>query len=412
MSRNTRGAAKTVPSQPTVATTTRSSTDKPDQESELINASTRAASKICDSITLVNTEFMAICKDTKDISQRIEALKAVKDLVCSNTAHTAVQVGRIYAEKSSKKLEAELMQQQSSVVLNGPSIKQTATAYKLTFKPINLTSDRSIIKPIDELYDATGHFPMQILDSYNTPNGHVVCIQTREMFLAAKTALLTHLVNDEKPLTEYFEIRDQIVSAYSIKTDNFDKDILTKRKLTILENNQLVLNVKDTIKFLQQYNSGWFPNEGDIENIEAFNLNKPESKVSLKIHVSLATFNNFLASLTTKIMLYDEGVRVYEQIPVTQCMRCCGFGHIASLCTSQRAHCRFCGSDEKGDNGHRSKDCPKRSTPTCCNCLAAGTTGDDAKHPATSFACKLLKREADILRKNAKSKKCANFMFN
>lgn len=412
--RNTRSNQQTT-ARPT-ATTSQvnvTATTAQSQEDQLVSASIQASSKICETIITLNGMLGSIKDGDSTVDQKLEAIRAMRDVICSDTAKTASLTGKICSENISKRLQNELISQQPRLTLNNQLTMPTATAYKFTFKAINMDANRPIIKPLDELYDATGHLDVQVLDSYASPNGHVICVQTREMFLNAKQALAQHLVQDETPLTHYFEIRDQITSAYSIKTDPFDKEILSKSNLLSIENNLLTLKVPETIIFLRSYNKGWFQSDGDIENVEAFNLNKPNnSKITLKIHISLPTFNRFLSSLVTNIMLYDQKVRIWEQLPVTQCMRCCGFGHLATLCTAPRAYCRFCGADDKGSNGHRSKNCPNRNDPFCCNCAATGLSGQAAKHPATSFACDILKREADTLRKNAKSKVCTSFLFN
>lgn len=66
-------------------------------------------------------------------------------------------------------------------------------------------------------------------------------------------------------------------------------------------------------------------------------------------------------------------VHVEDFSPLTQCIRCLGFGHSASKCTEQENSCSHCGK-----LGHKTEECQDRKdgrTAQCKNCLKYNGAG-------------------------------------
>lgn len=364
-------------------------------------------------------DLLESMKNGGTYEQKLETLKLMRDIHNSDTAKIVAQTGKLCAEKNTNYAQPSLPQQPANILISDPLYASSATEYRLTFKINQLEPDTEVIDPLDELYNATEHLDIQISDTYNTLDGHVICIQNRNMFIAAKSAIENHLVSKKRiPMTQYFTVTDQIMSAYSVKTESFKRDILTKYDLLSFNRGIYSLKTSETINFVQRYNRGWFNSTAEIENIEAFgiNRNEPEAKVTLKLHVAHEAYRRFLGSLKTVIMLRHHKLNVYEQIRVKQCLRCCDFGHVAKTCPAPEARCRFCGIHDKvQEGGHHSKNCGKRSSPTCCNCIDQfGLNNSDHRtdHSATSFACPLLRNEQERLRKEAKQKAISSYTYN
>lgn len=383
-------------------------------EERLILASAFTTTKFGEMVGKINQLSDDVLADG-DTDQKLDAIKAMKDVLTSETAINSSHSGRLCVDNINKRLHMVISGQLTNIVNNDPAVASSATTYKMTFKPINLSANRPILDPLEELYDASKELEIQIIDSQSTPSGQVVYIQNQVMFEAAKAAINQHVVKStKKPISDYFNITHQIISAYSVKTHTFNKSVLVKNNL-IDATGTPVLKTEEVKTFLHKYNRGWFSSTVDIENVECFGLQKAgdDPLITLKIHVSHSTFKRFICAPVTNIMLRAEKIRIYEEVPVVQCLRCTSFGHIWRICTAEIGKCRFCGvGDNVNQNGHLSANCPNRERPTCWKCIEAGTTGDKVKHAATSFACPFLKKEAERLRREAKQKAMAAYCYN
>lgn len=382
-------------------------------EEKLMVAAAYSTSKLGDMVGKMN-DFCDDVKEEGSLEQKLAAIDAMKEVIVSETAINASYSGKMCIDNINKRLHLAISGQLSNIVSNDPTTASCATTYKITFKPIELSSDRPVIDPLEELYDATSELEVQVTDSQSTVTGHVIYIQNQIMFEAAFNSVLHHVVKStRKPLTDYFNIHHQINSAYAVKTHTFNKSILREYDLLTTIDNKPTPKVNETKQFLRKYNKGWFSSEIDIENIEIFGLQKPgdDPLITMKIHVSHNSFKKFICAKTTNIMLRKHKIRIYEEVPVVQCLRCCNFRHTWKLCTST-SRCRFCGQNDDPIDGHKSANCPNRSTPKCCNCLDSGKDESESKHPATSFACPLLKNEAERLRREAKQKAMATYLYN
>ncbi|BES88311.1 unnamed protein product [Nesidiocoris tenuis] len=69
--------------------------------------------------------------------------------------------------------------------------------------------------------------------------------------------------------------------------------------------------------------------------------------------------------------------RAADDVSVTRCWKCHGFGHVAKLCLGE-TYCGYC-----AEKGHTYRDCKKEGPPKCFNCAQAKLNANhDAAHPA------------------------------
>ena len=89
---------------------------------------------------------------------------------------------------------------------------------------------------------------------------------------------------------------------------------------------------------------------------------------------------------------------VYDQLYIKRCHKCQGFGHYAKDCS----HSTCCGTCASND--HETLNCIHKDSPnvtsfhSCTNCIKAGKTGDDTKHPAYSNECSAYRTKQEKLK--------------
>lgn len=370
------------------------------------------------------SDMVEACKNNAELittrgtaEQGISALKEIKEIQALPATTTIAETAKILAQNEGKKLD--LLVTQSSAVNPSISLQPAEeTQFKFTFKRKSIRDNQPILNPVNEIYSATD-FKVQISDVYTSALGEVICVQTDSDFNLIKEKIFNHSVksgNSTFPLTDYFDIRAQVVSAFSIKTAGIKRDSLEKDNLLITsDSNPPTLDLDKAITLLLRYNPGWFKQPSDVETIEMFggkNSNGP-AIISLKIHVSRRVFRNFLRKPKPIIMIGTEPVRIFEEVPVVQCLKCCRFEHTADSCKNS-SRCRFCGLSDKGTNGHFSRNCKSKNVPKCVNCLddyaqKNKDPSDIPSHHATSFKCPLLKTQSNLVRASAKQEAAMSF---
>ncbi|BES88299.1 Reverse transcriptase (RNA-dependent DNA polymerase) [Nesidiocoris tenuis] len=83
-----------------------------------------------------------------------------------------------------------------------------------------------------------------------------------------------------------------------------------------------------------------------------------------------------------KIRIGWFACRIVDDVSVTRCFQCQGFGHIAAGCQQEKI-CGYCAG-----KGHTHKECPKSGPPKCHNCSMARR---DDRHEASNTACPSLR---------------------
>lgn len=383
---------------------------------------------------VLNELKSAVCTLKEGTPEQIcRFTEAFEGMTYSSALTSATETGRICAQTEQKMLEVMTAKSQEergdqsndSEPNQSRNKKQTpnertpadeaGVQYKSLFKLKEVDAD-IIVKPITEINRMMKGFYFQIVGAKKTPVGHAVWVQTREMFAEMKKRSTTHVTEKNTPLLDVFEVRHFIISDFALKTDRIPRNLLVNKfKLVKQQNSYLEVDIEKMTTFLYDNNRGWFCTPQDIRNIEIFNVKK-ETKaayITLKLHVTQRTLDSFLAAKTTTIMLEDEPVTVYEEIPVLQCMKCCGFGHRSLACTAKSGKCRFCSiSDSEDVEGHHPHyKCPHKNNKEkyrCVLCLEKAAfenkeLEEPPVHCATSFACPLVKAELNRLRREAKT---------
>lgn len=169
------------------------------------------------------------------------------------------------------------------------------------------------------------------------------------------------------------------------------------------------------IKELTQQNPGWFkPN--DILSVDlhkATDLAPNQTAVVLKLHVTNQCYNRFLPHSKTNITFAQQQIRMYEEIDVEVCFKCCKYDHKTPC--PRPPICLYC-----SQTTHSAAECPHKNHPSryqCHNCLtfnqqvknkttpgipwtADGLT--DTNHNARASQCHVLKNLKDQRRMERK----------
>lgn len=368
----------------------------------------------------------SVCNESKDAVKALEAANIILKVTESKVLTSIGDAHVIYANNEQKVIEllsknASTAYPIESNIVNTyededdeSSLDQKAE-YKFTFKLKSDLPHEMIVIPVDEVWSLMENCSFfAIIDEYQSAAGHVVKVNNRKSYNALKRRLEEGVTTKGSQFNDIFEIRDQIISSFSVKTDKIPRQYLKDIELVVTCDGYLNIDTTKMINTLLTYNRAHFKRAEDVDNVEVFGLNKADSQahVTMKIHVSEAAFNRFLMAKKPTIMIKSKVFRVFEEISVIQCLNCCQFGHEAeSNACSGKYNCRFCAQDNNpnGTNPHAPKDCPSKDSPVCINCtnkarLEGKNPDEGSSHSATSFACPLVKKELSRLRKEAKSK--------
>lgn len=178
---------------------------------------------------------------------------------------------------------------------------------------------------------------------------YIASLKTKEMVNIALEALNNYKYNDI-PLKNIATIGTEVTSSYSVRTGRIDWSLiapLTDGKNIDLPRAKLII---------QSENKEWFSSIEDIESVEYWQAKAKEGEEKpyycLKIYMTIQSFINLLQqpAESTAIERSVEVIRVYEDLPMPQCLNCHWIGHTASNCLFGTS-CRFCGL------GHLSVNC-------------------------------------------------------
>lgn len=90
--------------------------------------------------------------------------------------------------------------------------------------------------------------------------------------------------------------------------------------------------------------------------------------------------------------------KIYEEIPLTMCMKCCRYNHIAQNCKFERIVCRQCGGN------HKVIEC-KEKEQKCINCETANKKHGfkfDINHRVDASSCEVRKQKIELIRHRMK----------
>lgn len=383
---------------------------------EFISTASQVATGYLDMIQSCKATVSKI-NDTGDADQNNMALVTIEKITNGHTSMTMADTVKICALNDKKRLELQQIKiSTQSAAQRQDDLPPKSAQYKITFKRIDFDGDSPIADPIMEFYSAT-NFKIQLADMYTSTAGDVIFLYNKADYDSAMEALKIHLVNEGAPFTNLYDISFQVISPYSFKTDPVSVKLLEDNNCITFDNdNRKMVDTAAFIKTLRLYNPGHFPLETDIEYVQVFGKITGDNPVlSFKIHVCHKQFQAFMRTPKPKIFLAKQRIHIYEDVPVLQCQRCCRFGHSSSAKGCKYTpRCRYCGADEKGPGGHRSKVCPKIKDPVCPNCTEYNEENEilpsePPAHHAFNFKCPLLREQSSYVREKAKREAIARF---
>lgn len=145
--------------------------------------------------------------------------------------------------------------------------------------------------------------------------------------------------------------------------------------------------IKETLKIQKEF----LINDAELKVIRVYEVkNKYYNAI-----VEMST-DSFAQCLTAgKVHVGWDCCKVYEEIPVMICMKCCGYYHIAKECKQIDIVCRKCGGN------HKMIECTVEE-PKCVNCSSANEKQGfkfDVKHVANDAKCAVRKQRAEVAKR-------------
>lgn len=172
------------------------------------------------------------------------------------------------------------------------------------------------------------------------------------------------------------------------------EEVKNKDPLLILRDVLSVNTDEDIVKAFRNQNKGIFQDiNGTDDKIQIRYRRKARNPHTCHIVVSTSPTIWRRAVETGAIYIDLQRIRVADQSPLVQCMRCLGYGHSKKFCTEPTDSCSHCGGP------HLRVDCTEWKTgsvPTCTNCKTAKQQHCD--HNAFSEECPTRKKRDAIAR--------------
>lgn len=163
----------------------------------------------------------------------------------------------------------------------------------------------------------------------------------------------------------------------TIKIVGYDDDYMTDQNL---------------IDALKCENSSIFDEESVIKIVS--NKKNRANRCVAEINVDVDTLQKCLAK--KRAIIGFISCRIYEQIEVVRCFKCCRFGHIAADCTEKSYICPVCAG------AHMVGEC-NSTVHKCANCVDAAERFNfvgDVNHSALSMTCPMMIKRIEKRKKN------------
>lgn len=135
----------------------------------------------------------------------------------------------------------------------------------------------------------------------------------------------------------------------------------------------------------------WLPKESEIKIVKMYSVKGKYN--SAIIELDRDNFNRCIELGSVRIGW--NLCKLYEEIPLTVCVKCCGYSHIAKECKQTNIACRKCGGN------HKMIDCIVE-IPKCINCVAANKKHGfkfDVKHTASDTKCEVRKQKVEMAKR-------------
>lgn len=290
---------------------------------------------------------------------------------------------------------------------------------------------------LDAMRGSKSSTPVTVVAQQNhlSHRNYLAIVKTKEMVATALEALNNYQL-DGKPLKTIASIGTETASSYSIRTAR-----IPHAAIACLINNKQLDQAKAKM-LIQSENRGWFRTVDDIESIQFW---KAKSEIPtdtpfycLKLYISISSFMRFLEQPDeyTTIERGEDIYKIYEDLPMPQCLNCHWVGHKSDTCNFG-TYCRICGEEHSSNQCTKvNRDARNRTQPLneiidhsvvkCHRCAENNKIYHEApphrkpkvpyfprwtpcpeNHPATLPTCPSLLQNKDWLRLYTKTK-CAN----
>lgn len=152
-----------------------------------------------------------------------------------------------------------------------------------------------------------------------------------------------------------------------------------------LEDAQLCENLKAQNDFLSK--------DSEIKVLRKYRVK--DRHATAIVELSAASFNECMKQ--QKLNLGWERCKVYEEVPILMCLKCCRYGHFAKECTNEMA-CKKCGGD------HMISECTEKKS-VCCNCKLANekhNLGLKTDHDVNDPKCEVRRKKIQLAKRNVR----------
>lgn len=152
------------------------------------------------------------------------------------------------------------------------------------------------------------------------------------------------------------------------------------------------LTDKEIYNFLTTQNE-FLAGDESLKVIRIYEVKTKNSYFNAIVEMCSSNFNKCVELKSLRVS-WDK-CRVFEEIPLIICMKCCGYQHIAKECTNTNIVCRKCGENRKIN------EC-LANEPKCVNCLAANDKHKfkfDVKHVANDNKCEVRKQREEAVKR-------------
>lgn len=145
--------------------------------------------------------------------------------------------------------------------------------------------------------------------------------------------------------------------------------------------------ITETLKSQNEF----LANDTDLKIIRSYEVNK-------KYFSAIAEMSKENQEQCMQIGFVNIGwdrCKIYEEIPLTMCMKCCRYNHIAKNCKHEKIVCRKCGDD------HTLSECQSAELK-CINCDTANKKHGfkfDINHKVDDKNCKVRAQKIDMVKR-------------
>lgn len=170
---------------------------------------------------------------------------------------------------------------------------------------------------------------------------------------------------------------------------NIEEAKQRKSRIKIVGMNENHSN-EDICEMLKKQNE-YLADDSDINVIRTYEVNK--KYYSAIIEMNKNSYDQCISDGSVRIK-WDK-CKVFEELPLIVCMKCCGYNHLAKECKQKEIVCRKCGSN------HKLIDCKSDDTK-CVNCDIANKKNGfnfNIKHKSNDPICEVRKQKLEWVRR-------------